>query len=169
MMRTWVTRLAAMLLGGLLIFAPVAAYADTMTAADVVALGQEHQGESVRFEGEAIGDVLRATGDERWVNILSGGTAIGVVMSSEEAGRIAHLGRYGEQGTKLAISGTFHFACPVHGGDLDVHADEVGVLAAGGPVEQDPGRWKLPVALGLLAVAAAEFFWFRRRRWSRAV
>ena len=165
-MRRATMALLAVLIGttGLSTCTPVAAQALPMSAADVVALGGARDGEEVLFEGEAIGDVLRATDGMRWINVLSGGIAVGVVMSAADADRVTHMGRYGEVGTTLAIRGTYRFGCDEHGGDLDVHATEVTIVAPGGLVDQDPGLWKLPVAAALLVVASVEYAWFRTRR-----
>jgi hypothetical protein len=144
--------------------APTMALAqEPMTAADVVALSPDRDGEQVTLSGEAIGDVMRATTGGVWVNVLSGGTAVGVWTTAESAAAIQTLGDHKHTGDTVLVTGTFNFACDLHGGDLDVHADSFEVVERGGPRDLVVEWWKVGAAalIGLVALLLAILY--RRR------
>ena len=146
--------------------APTAAHAadDPLTPGDVVEEPSTFDGASVVVQGEAIGDVLRADSEHRWVNVLGGGVAIGVYMPTAMADRIQHFGMYRTFGDTVAVSGIVNVACEQHGGEFDIHAEELEIVEAGGPRENPVNPWKLPIGLGLLALGLGEYRVYRIRR-----
>lgn len=135
-----------------------------LTGAEVVALGAGASGQSVLLEGEAIGDVLRAGSDHVWLNVLSGGTAVGVWMPRDLADSVANLGDYRTSGDTVRVSGTFNFACDDHGGDLDIHAAELQVIATGGSTHRPIEPYKYVIAAVLACAAALQAVLYQRAR-----
>lgn len=146
--------------------APAVALGESVTAAGVVAMGEARDGEQVVLEGEALGESLRARGGA-WVNVLSGGTAVGVWMTAEQAAQVETFGDYKHRGSWLLVTGEYHYACDQHGGDLDVHAAEVSVIDLGAHVDH-PFRWiKAAVGLTALSIALWQFQALRAQRRRR--
>lgn len=160
--------LCALLASWTVMVQPVAAA--SRTAADTVLLGAKSNGETVTFEGEAIGEALRAEGGHKWVNVLSGGTALGVVMTSEQVALIQRFGRYQSVGDTVEVTGVYNVGCDEHGGEIDVHATQVTVIEAGYHDPEPPHLWQLGVSVGLFAAATVTALRFRqaRRRYERA-
>ncbi len=104
----------------------------------------------VRVQGEAVGDKLAAGDGGVWVNILgSSGTSVGVYMSAEQAECISRLGDYNNTGTVVRVTGVYSVACHEHQGELDLHAQSVEVVDAGGAIEHVVG---LEHGIGAIAV-----------------
>jgi hypothetical protein len=148
------------------LLAPLSAAAQaspqTATFGDLVERGKELDGREVVFEGEAIGDPMRR-GDHAWVNVLDPGGAIGVWMEAEAAAGIGRFGSYRGSGDRLRIRGVYHRACPEHGGDLDIHAASVEVLAPGRDRPRPVNRLELLLLAPSFALALALFLLWRRR------
>lgn len=124
-----------------------------VSLAELIDNARQYDNTVIQFQGEAIGDILYR-GSDAWVNISdANNSAIGVYMSAEMAGEISVLGRYGTQGDTLLITGTFHRACSDHGGDMDIHADQVKILNRGKAVAPEIPNW-LPYLAGGSAVCA---------------
>ncbi|HHY93140.1 MAG TPA: DNA-binding protein [Firmicutes bacterium] len=144
-----------LLLGSL--SAPAAAAAPAV--ADLVAHPAAFDGQEVTIEGEAIGDIL-LSGPSGWVNVLQGGTAVGVYAPREALTVIKTTGDYRHQGDTIRVRGTFHRSCREHQGEFDIHAAGISVVAPGRivPHPVPPGRWHWTIgltafALGLAAMA----------------
>lgn len=148
---------AVVLLVAALAVFPVAAFAAPV-AVDTVGLSQADptlDGQSVQFSGEAIGETLRASGETRWVNVLDNGTAIGVVAPTSMLQSIDGFGDWSQVGTRIEVTGVFNVACDEHGGDLDVHATEIRVLAPAREIPRPISTWKIFVSVAILAAFAA--------------
>lgn len=141
---------------------PSPASGEALSAAELVAEARERDGERIRIAGEAIGDVMSAEPGRVWVNVLSGGTAMGLWMSAAEAEAVVRLGDYDESGTILEAVGIFNFACDQHHGDPDVHVESVRVVGVGGTREQLVHWWKLGLGGGLASMAAIFALLYRR-------
>lgn len=149
----------------LAVFGPASsAHAAVRTAAEAVALGTAANGATVTIEGEAIGEALHAGDGEVWVNVLSGGTALGVVMSEADAARIGEFGRYQKAGATVRVTGVYNVGCDEHGGDVDIHATQVTVVAPGSDRPERPMLWQLGVTVLMAAVAATSAWRYRRAR-----
>ncbi|MBC7265680.1 MAG: ATP-binding protein [Coriobacteriia bacterium] len=123
----------AALLGAASSVPAYAAQTVVVRVGDVVERAAELDGSEVTFEGEAIGEALRADGDFVWVNVLDEGTAIGVWMPDEMAEQIERFGAYRQTGDAVRVTGVVNLACDRHGGDLDVHATALEVVGPGEP------------------------------------
>ena len=119
----------------------------------------------VRVQGEAVGDKLAADDGGVWVNILgSSGTSVGVHMNAEQAESVTRLGDYNNSGTVVLVTGVYSVACHEHQGELDLHAQSVEVVDAGGAIEHTVD---LEHGIGAIAVCLvgmcllALFYWLR--------
>jgi len=117
-------------------------------------------GKTVTFRGEVVGVMMR--GNFAWVNVLDNEVAIGVWCRAEDARKVSVIGDYRHDGDTVEVTGTFHMACPEHGGDLDIHADNFTVAAAGRELDKPPSL--LITAFSVILVAAAIFVVFSLRR-----
>ncbi len=117
----------------------------------------------VTVQGEAIGEVL-ARGDYSWVNVGDGSTAVGVWVDSEAARTVSVTGSHAWVGDTVVVEGVFYPACPQHGGEPDLHARSLRVLAAGHPAgnRAPPRRTVWAVALLALGAISALSVWLRR-------
>jgi hypothetical protein len=103
-------------------------------------------GRIIGFTGEAIGEVMRR-GDMAWIHLnddayghadagaspgLAGANSgIAVWVDSAMASQITSFGIYGRHGDLVEVTGTFHAACPQHGGDTDIHATSLRIVRPG--------------------------------------
>lgn len=133
---------------------PVFAAEQVLTPAEAVSSAVDLDGREVVVEGEALGESLRAPDGMRWVNVLGGGTALGLVVTEEQAATIPSFGAYRMRGATIRAHGVLNAACDVHGGDLDLHADTLEVLDVGEEIPHSIHPLKLvfivPVLLGVL-------------------
>jgi hypothetical protein len=137
---------------------------EPLTPGDIVEDAHVYDDASVWMQGEAIGESLRADAEHRWANVLGGGVALGVYMPSEMAEEIAHFGDYRTFGDTVAIRGLVNVSCPQHGGEFDMHAEELVIVESGGPRDNPTHPWKLAAGLGLLVVGAVEYRLYRVRK-----
>lgn len=120
----------------------------------LTAVNRALDGATVSFSGEAIGDIINADADHKWVNLLaSDGGSIGVYMTTEQAAQIVHLGDYYNVGTTLQIKGVYHTSCGDHQGELDVHATEITVTDLGSDVTHTIDARDVMQGLALCGVA----------------
>ncbi len=136
-----------------------------------------YDGTEIEFTGEVIGEVMYR-GDGAWVHLnddaymernveedaalggLNSGQAVWVPEDLARA--ITRAGDYHNQGDIVRVRGIFNAACPEHGGDMDIHAEELVVLTPGHAVVDPVATWKPLLALGLGTLAA---LLFTRYRW----
>jgi hypothetical protein len=170
--RSWIRRLLVTLLLAALASGATAQAALTegdaplsVPIAQLVTHAKEYDGKTLTVEGEAIGDLMKR-GDHSWVNILEDGVAIGVWLTNDQASCIHELGRYGNSGDLIRVTGTFHRACPDHGGDLDMHAETLQILRRGEKhnVEATPQRLAVGIGLCILAGILTLIWRYRERK-----
>ena len=114
---------------------------------------------AVIYAGEVIGDIMHRGNGYTWVNVKDGSYAIGVWMPSEFAEKIKLTGKYLVKGDTVKIRGIFHRACPLHGGDLDIHATELELIEKGfkinmkiNPIKQKIAFFLFPLAIAVLVI-----------------
>jgi len=137
-----------------IIFWATACCAQQVFSADLIADAAEHDGKTVVFEGEVIGDVM-IRGDYAWVNVSDKDYAVGIWMRASDARRISHAGAYRVRGDTVRVRGVFHRSCSEHGGDLDIHAGEVLIVSPGTRLSAEPWQAKARLALGLALILGA--------------
>ena len=121
-------------------------------------------GQTVKIEGEIIGDVMKRD-SHAWISILDGGVAVGVWTHIENLYAGLSAGGYAMQGDRVRVMGIMHRACSEHGGDLDIHLESIELLAPGHPVMQPVHRIRV-LAAGFLCITGGVFalVWRRRER-----
>ncbi|PKQ16378.1 MAG: hypothetical protein CVT67_05355 [Actinobacteria bacterium HGW-Actinobacteria-7] len=134
---------------------------------DLIAYPASRSGETVVFEGEAIGQALRQPDGHVFVNVLDDGTAVGVYMTDQQSSGIIGYGGYKQIGTIVRVSGELNVACAQHGGDFDVHAAGVSVIEQPTARETEPLGLRLMLAPIALALGIGQFFLYRRLRSHR--
>lgn len=115
-----------------------------------------YDGKEVVYKGEVIGDVM-VRGPSAWVNLNDSFNAIGAWMSAEDAKAIEYSGNYKSKGDVLEVTGVFNRSCPVHGGDLDIHAKTVRRINVGRDIKERLNTDK--VVLTLILLGAIIFLW----------
>ncbi len=129
----------------------ISAQALTVSCNQLVNNAPAFDNQKVEVIGEVIGDVM-VRGDYAWINISDGIRSIGIWTDKSMVKDIQFIGDYNNIGDRVKVTGIFHRACPVHGGDLDVHAETVTLSESGYKVEHPIDGWKLSLALILLGL-----------------
>jgi hypothetical protein len=156
-----------MLLSAILLLAwPLTAGAaelqDVYSPAEVVDIDRELDGSAIVVEGEAVGDKLRAMGGGTYVNVLGDEVGLGVWFSDDEmVEQIEYLGNFHQDGDIVRVTGVVNVTCPQHGGEFDLHAEELEIVERGQPREQDP-VFELAI-VGAVGVAIGGALLFRYR------
>lgn len=132
-----------------------------------------YEGQTVQVVGEVIGDIVNegvVNSKYCWITLTAteadNKATISVLLSTDQAAQIDHLGRYGVTGTTLQVRGTYHQTCSEHEGIPDVHATNSSVMARG---SEHPDLLELEdflpgmvaLAIGLLMMGA---YYFVRER-----
>lgn len=163
-MRRWAPVLAAAAVA-MSLAAPAQVFAVAgVTVRDLAGFTPPEDGAEVVFEAEAIGEALRAPRGQVWVNVLAEDAPIGVVLERAQAVRIGSYGSYARTGDTVRIAGTFNRACDDHGGDRDVHAETLEVVAPGAARRHAPAWWKALAGVVAATVGLAGIRFSRRRR-----
>jgi hypothetical protein len=112
--------------------APRGLCAGSVSIAELIARAPEFEGAVVTIEGEAVGELLHRK-DGVWVNVSARDSAIGAWLApSATPSILQHLGNYKTRGDWVRITGVFHSQCEAHGGDIDIHAQELTLVFPGG-------------------------------------
>ncbi|MHB9145072.1 MAG: hypothetical protein ACYC5Y_07025 [Symbiobacteriia bacterium] len=138
------------------------AAARLVSARELIENARELDGQWVRFEGEAIGEVM-VRGETAWVNVADADYAIGVLLPAAQADKVLMLGNYRTFGDRVRVTGVFHRADSRQGGDLDIVATELVRLAAGSPRSDTRPAGRVFWAGGLALIALAVFVAVRAR------
>jgi hypothetical protein len=145
-----------------LIIAGFDCYAQSSASLDLINNAKQYDNKTVSYKGEAIGDVM-VRGDHAWVHVNDGSIAIGIWAPKTMTGDIRYVGDYVQTGDIVEVVGTFHRACPEHGGDLDIHASEIKKITSGSLISHPVSRKKIRIgayslALVALFIALKKFF-----------
>ena len=112
---------------------------------------QALDGAEVRFQGEAVGEAVRAGEGLQWVSVnVPSGQALSVLLTDEQAAEIAVFGDYRHTGSTLQVTGIYHVACDEHQGELDVHASQVDIIEEGQAEEHVVSAKRLDLAIALV-------------------
>lgn len=122
----------AMICAAVLIAGARACPAHAISSTELISQSRDFDGKNVTYAGEVIGDVMRR-GGHAWINISDGANAVGAWVPSALAARISQTGDFKHTGDSVEVVGIFNRSCVEHGGDLDIHAEELRIIAAGKP------------------------------------
>lgn len=139
--------------------------AEAVSSSELIEKAKDYDGEAIAYEGEVIGDVMRRN-DYVWINVHDGKSAIGLWVRFSEAGEIQHKGNYKHEGDRVRAKGIFNRACPQHGGDLDIHVQELEILAPGYEIAH-PVSWRQVVIAAVLSIIGGLMFLWERARKKR--
>lgn len=128
---------------------------------ELIAGSKSIDGERVVFKGEAITAVMRRSEGD-WVNLKDGFNAVGVWCAKGILKDGMSLGDYKNRGDTLEVAGEFHMACPVHGGELDIHADSVKVVEPGYKVDEKISHRRLNSAAIFFILTLLAIFIFKK-------
>ncbi|TDB36898.1 MAG: hypothetical protein D9V44_10335 [Actinobacteria bacterium] len=136
----------------------------SLSATSILADRAELDGMKVTLHGEAIGELLLTSDDGAWLSVLSDGTALGVHLPRDIAEPVTRFGDYETTGDEVRVTGEFRQACDEHGGDMDIHATSLEVVATGTSRQHPVMMWKAGLAVVAFGVAGAGTRYSRRRR-----
>lgn len=154
---------------------------NTPSSTGLIEEPKKYDGTEVTFTGEAIGEAM-VRGDYAWLHLnddayylknveegadLGGyNTGMPVWIPTPDAEKVSVFGSYKYEGDVVTVQGTFHAACPEHGGDMDIHATSLVVDIPGRRAADPVKPWKLVLAIVLALLAAG--LWFAERKWGNA-
>lgn len=129
----------------------ISAYASDggVKISELIDKGKEYDNKVITIEGEAIGELLER-GENSFVNINDGTSAMGIYLKTSVGEKIEYYGDYHHIGDTVRVNGIFHRACKEHGGDMDVHSETMEIILKGHDVTHEIAAWKL-IATGLLS------------------
>ena len=153
-----------------------------VSSAQLVETPAAFDGGEVTFAGEAIGEAM-VRGDMAWLHLnddayhqlnTEEGTPLGgynsgmaVWIPRELTDGIEHYGDHSDAGDIVQVIGTFKAACAEHGGDMDIHAASLEVVAPGRrvrePLNGDKAVWAAILALVAAAAYATDRMLIRTR------
>jgi len=133
--------------------------AEIFAVNDLIENGSELDGEKITVTGECIGEPMNR-GAYTWVNINDGTNAMGIWMGKEDAESIETFGDYKHTGDVIQIEGIFNMSCSMHGGDMDVHSQNVIITASGETrnIKLDKTKVALAAASSLCTLLIAAFY-----------
>ncbi len=126
-----------------------------------------YDGQEVIVRGEVIGNVMKRK-DGVWFNVLDETGAMGIWTESLDV--YLQGGSYNRTGTIVLVKGFFNRACPKHGGQIDIHSNEIDIISDSTERQHplDKGKLKILTLLGILFLVAIVFNFIliaRRKRW----
>ncbi len=130
---------------------PCACRAQPVSSTELINNAAQHDGQSVVYEGEVIGDIMVRQG-YAWINVNDGKNAIGVWAPKDLIKDLRYTGSYKSKGDWIEVQGVFARACPQHGGDIDIHAQRIRTISAGREIIEKTSERKRRIAIALLGV-----------------
>lgn len=155
---------------------PVAA--EAVSSTELVEKCQFYDGKVVTFRGEVVGDVM-IRGEFAWINVNDDAYSKGsrrlagynsgqsIWCRADDAKLIETTGDYKHIGDTVEVTGVFNRACPEHGGDMDIHANEARVVRRGRSISHPIENGKIRAASILFVISFALFALGRILRWGR--
>ena len=111
---------------------------------------ERFESNTVEVKGEAIGEPLYAKGGS-WVNILSEGSHMAVVVDKTQLDKIKYWGGYRQSGDIIIVEGKFFKECPLHH-ETHMHVYALEVIARGMPREDTVPTFKVQMAVILFII-----------------
>jgi hypothetical protein len=139
-----------------------AGWSDQVSSRQLIESSRQFDGKPVKFKGELIGEPMRR-GGHLWLNVSDGDFALGVWAPLSALPAVRHFGMYSARGDTVLVRGLFHRSCPEHGGDMDIHAEAITIVAPGETIRHQVKASSAAWALGLCGLALLSFLLWRRR------
>lgn len=127
-------------------------YAEPIKIGQLLKESTMYDSSTVIVEGEVIGDIMKR-GSHVWINILDDEGSIGVYLTIEEANKITYSGNNRFKGDIIKIKGIFNGTCKEHGGDIDIHADQIEVMTVGYKVVEHFVKTRFILGVVLIIIA----------------
>ena len=124
------------------------AYAQAISSTELINNAKQYNGKNVVYQGEVIGDIM-LRGDFAWININDGENALGVWIKKDLIKDIIFTGQYKTVGDWVQVEGLFNQRCIQHGGDLDLHAENMEIVKAGSQTPEFLGQEKIDLVIAL--------------------
>ena len=137
-------------------------YADTVSSSDLIERAKELDGKTITYKGEAVTAILNR-GEYSWLNLNDGVNAIGVWPQTADLEAVRFIGDYKHKGDVLEVEGVFNRACPMHGGELDIHANVIRVTEKGYALMERMDNVKIILSAILFSAVLAIVIIFRKR------
>jgi hypothetical protein len=138
------------------------ARAGTISSTELIEKSKRFDGNTVSYQGEVVGDVMKR-GDYAWINVNDGVNAMGIWLPAEKTKIIEFRGDYKNRGDTVEVRGIFNRACAQHGGDMDIHANDIRLVKRGHPLDNPVSGLKIVIA-GALSIMSGLLFLAGRRR-----
>ncbi|MCM8800771.1 MAG: DNA-binding protein [Candidatus Omnitrophica bacterium] len=129
-------------------------FAQSVSSEQLIKEAQQYDKKTILYQGEVIGDIMLRK-DHAWINLHDGGFAIGVWVDRDLITQINYTGGYKYKGDWIEVKGIFNRACLEHGGDMDIHAQQLKKIKSGELVKEKTDVYKEELALmgaGLLCL-----------------
>jgi len=126
---------------------------EAVVSSELINNARQYDGKIVIYKGEVIGDVM-IRGEFAWINVSDGINTIGIWSKKDLVKDILYTGKYKSKGDIIEVKGVFHRACLEHGGDLDIHAEELRKIDNGIATEEKTDIAKRNKAFLLLLITA---------------
>lgn len=97
---------------------------------DLIERYKQYNNKTVVVTGEVIGEQMKR-GEYSWININDGTNAMGIWVKNDLAESIKIFGTYKNKGDIIQVKGVFHINCIEHGGDIDIHVDDLSIMERG--------------------------------------
>ncbi len=137
-------------------------YAETVTSTELIEKAKEFDGKTVMYKGEVITDIFNR-GEYSWANLSDGANAIGIWCESSKLNAVKFIGKYKQKGDILEVSGIFNRACPLHGGELDIHAKTLRIVKQGFLSIEGIDKNRIKISIGLFLLTFLIIIIFRKR------
>lgn len=146
-----------LVLGSWFLVLPASAEASPLSSSQLIDKAAQFDNQNVVFVGEVVGDIMHR-GKAVWLSVNDGEGALGIFCPASILPEIKFVGDYKHIGDRVEVTGTFHKACAQHGGDLDIHAQQVKVIESGYAVQRKIELKRIYIILIMLAVTLILIF-----------
>ena len=127
--------------------------AETVTINQLIENTAKYDNLVVTVEGEVIGETLER-GDFAWVNLNDTTNAIGIWMKLSDTKQLHYYGDYSHRGDTVKITGRFSRACSEHGGDFDIHCNQIEIVEKGWIVNESVSSNKITATVVLSIITS---------------
>jgi aspartyl/asparaginyl-tRNA synthetase len=111
-------------------------------------------GSKIEIRGEVVGDIMKRPNGV-WINVHDGTAALGIWLTPKQGNLVKQGGDYNWQGDRIDVVGSFNKSCPQHGGDMDIHAQQIEVIEEAKPIKHPLQVSKLIWLFALFFIALA--------------